>query len=45
MNPKILPTCMVILSLAASLIYAINKDFRHGIYWLATAIIVSAVTY
>lgn len=45
MNPKFLPTCMVILSLAASLVYAINKDFRHSIYWLASATIVSAVTY
>jgi hypothetical protein len=45
MNPKLLPTIMVILSVGSSLGYFIAKDYRHAIYWLASAIIVSSVTY
>lgn len=45
MNPKILPTVMVVLSVLASACYFYTKDVRHGIYWLASAVLIASVTY
>ena len=42
---KIFPITIIVLSLAAAAVYAINKDIRHTVYWLATATLVSAVTF
>lgn len=44
-NPKILPTFMVIVNSLISLSYFAQKDFRHGIYWVACAVATAAVTY
>lgn len=44
-NPKLLPTTMVILSVLASVVYAVQKDPRHAIYWIAAAILTASVTY
>ena len=44
-DPKFLPSVMVVLSEAASIRYAFVRDWRHAIYWLASAVLVSAVTY
>jgi hypothetical protein len=44
-SPKFLPTVMVALSVAASCRYALQADWRHAIYWMASAVLVSAVTY
>jgi len=45
MNPKILPTIMMVLSVGASVGYLFAKDYRHAIYWLASAVLMCAVTY
>jgi hypothetical protein len=45
MNPKLLPTVMVTLSLRSSIGYLLVKDYRHAIYWFASAILIASVTY
>lgn len=44
-NQRLLPTAMVVLSVLASVVYAVNKDPRHAIYWLASAILIASVTF
>lgn len=44
-SEKILPSVMVALSLGASLVYALHKDLRHALYWLASAVLIAAVTF
>ena len=45
MNPKLLPTVMVVLSLGSSIGYLLVKDYRRAIYWFASAILIASVTY
>jgi hypothetical protein len=45
MNPKILPTIMILLSLGACVGYAAVGDWRRSIYWLAAAVLTTTVTY
>ena len=45
MNSKFLPTVMVVLSLGSSIGYLLVKDYRHAIYWFASAILIASVTY
>ena len=45
MNPKLLPTVVVALSLGSSIGYPLVKDYRHAIYWFASAILIASVTY
>lgn len=42
---KVLPTCMIILSLGSAVVYALNKDKRHTLYWLSSALIIYSVTF
>jgi len=42
---KILPILMVIMSFSASIIYFYKGDVRHGIYWIGSGILISAVTF
>jgi hypothetical protein len=46
MNPgKLLAIAMIVLSIAAAVCYGIRGDTRHCIYWAASAILISAVTF
>jgi len=36
---------MIGVDVLASIAYFIQKDVRHGIYWLAAAVLTAAVTY
>jgi len=45
MNPKLIPTVMMIEMLAAAIVYYLHGDVRHGTYWLAGAILNLSVTY
>jgi hypothetical protein len=36
---------MVLLSVIAAVRYSIAGDARHTIYWIASAVLISAVTY
>lgn len=42
---KLLAIATIILSCGASIGYAIQKDWRHAIYWAASAILISSVTF
>jgi hypothetical protein len=44
-NPRLLPSVIIVLCLASSGIYLANKDLRQAIYWLACAVLYAVVTY
>lgn len=41
----IFPTILIILNIGASIMYAINSNWRMMIYWLAAATLTCCVTY
>jgi hypothetical protein len=45
MNKYIFPIILIILDLGAALLYAINKDFKMAIYWVAAAVLNCCVTF
>lgn len=44
-NPKLLPTIIIVLCLLASVVYVTQKDYRLAIYWVACAVLYLVVTY
>lgn len=42
---KIFPTILIILSIAAGIMYCVKGDARHACYWFAAAILNITVTY
>lgn len=44
MDEKFLPGLMIVLSISSAIIYFWTGDYRRGIYWLASAVIVASVT-
>lgn len=42
---KLFPTILIILSIAAGIMYAVKGDARHAIYWFSAAILNITVTY
>lgn len=44
-SPKLFLSLMVLLSVVAALRYGIAGDMRHTIYWIASAVLIAAVTY
>lgn len=45
MNPKIFPSVLIALDLAAALVYAAHSDWRRLIYWTAAAVLTATVTF
>jgi hypothetical protein len=45
MNAKIFPTILIILSIAAGVVYAAKGDVRHAVYWFAAAALNISVTF
>ena len=45
MNPKIFPSVLIVLDLAAALVYAYHGDFRRLTYWTSAAVLTATVTY
>lgn len=45
MITKLFPILMICLSICSSLIYLINKDYKHFVYWLAASIMTYVVTF
>ena len=45
MNPKLFPTVLIVLDLAACIVYAVGGDWRKAVYWLAAAVLTITVTY
>jgi hypothetical protein len=42
---KTLAIVMVFLSIGAAIGYAFAKDWRHAAYWMASAVLISCVTF
>ncbi len=42
---KVFPCVQIVLSIAACVVYFHTGDIRKGIYWLAAAVLTSAVTF
>jgi hypothetical protein len=45
MNPKVLPTVLIVIDVAAAIVYLFHKDYRKAVYWLSAAILTASVTY
>jgi hypothetical protein len=42
---KVLPAAIILMSLAAAIIYGIKGDVRRTIYWLSAAAVNTSVTF
>jgi len=45
MDSRIFPTILIVLDIAAGVIYFCNNDIRRSIYWIAAAVLTATVTY
>lgn len=45
MTKYIFPITLIILDLGAALMYALNKDWKMAIYWMAAAVLNCCVTF
>lgn len=48
MNEKIkylFPLLLIVLDIGAAVVYAVNKDFKKAVYWLAAAVLNITVTF
>jgi hypothetical protein len=46
MNTKIIfPLLLIILDVGAAVVYALHKDFKMMIYWIAAAVLNICVTF
>ena len=45
LNEKTLPTAMIILSIGAAIVYAFGGDWRKVVYWTASAVLITTVTF
>ena len=45
MNKYIFPITLIVLDLGAAIVYAINKDFKMTVYWIAEAVLNCCVTF
>jgi hypothetical protein len=36
---------MIVLNIAAAIVYWFDGDLRHTIYWLAAAVLTASITY
>lgn len=44
-NPKILPTALIVIDLLAAVVYWSHGDARRVIYWIAAAVLTASVTW
>lgn len=45
MSKYIFPVILIALDLGAAVMYAISKDFKTAIYWVAAAVLNCCVTF
>ena len=45
MIAKIFPVALIVLDVAAAVVYAACSDWRRFIYWMAAATLTATVTY
>lgn len=41
----IFPILLIILDLGAAIVYAVNKEYKMAVYWIAAAVINITVTF
>lgn len=41
----IFPTVLIALDLLAAVVYAVSKDYKKAVYWLAAAVLNITVTF
>lgn len=44
-DPRALPTLLIIIDVAAAIVYIPTGDWRHVVYWLAAAALTYTVTW
>jgi hypothetical protein len=45
MSKYIFPVTLIALDVGAALIYALNKDYKMAVYWIAAAVLNVCVTF
>jgi hypothetical protein len=45
MSVLLFPTVLIVLDVAASVVYAFDGDVRRCIYWFAAAVLTASITY
>lgn len=45
MHEKLFPSCLILLDVAAALVYVCGGDVRKFVYWMAAAVLTAAVTF
>lgn len=45
LNPKFFPTFMIAGSILAAAVYAYSGDWRRVVYWIASACLITSMTY
>lgn len=44
-STKLFPVLMILLSVCAAIRYGVAGDVRHCVYWTASAVLISSVTF
>ena len=42
---QLFPAALIVLDVAAAVVYAVDGDVRRVVYWLAAAVLTAAVTF
>ena len=42
---QILPSVLIVIDVAAALVYAYARDYKHALYWLSAATLTATVTF
>lgn len=45
MNKYIFPITLIVLDIGAAIVYAVGKDYKMAIYWIAAAVLNICVTF
>lgn len=45
MNKYIFPIILIVLDVGAAMVYALAKDYKMAVYWIAAAILNICVTF
>ena len=44
-SPKLFPTILIVLDIAAAVVYATHGDWRKMTYWIAAGVLTLVITY
>jgi hypothetical protein len=44
-DPRVLPTVIIIINVLSAIVYASGGDIKRCIYWVAAAVLTATVTY